>query len=282
MNKVWDFLKVKGFYIALGTGIVAFVALVAIYSYRDKTSINDNDSILDLNQAAVDSKDKGEGNEKTAKLQNDGQNDKQADKQDPELYENDVPGEVQMDEKVTQEEIGEPETLIEDADNFEEEDTKVADKPIVNQETVDVLSNEAHSDNQNQVNPEIKTALSYNGEQVLIWPLVGNIIMPFSMDKTLYFQTLDSYKCNLGMLIAGDEGADVMSVYEGTIKGVSTTKEFGTTVKVELGNGYEVTYGQLMNVQLQQEIILVLVLILVKLLRQVIIIKKKVHICILL
>ena len=52
----------------------------------------------------------------------------------------------------------------------------------------------------------------------------------------------------LRMLIEGSEGTNVLSAYEGVVTAVEDTKEFGTTVKIDMGNGYEATYGQLMNV----------------------------------
>lgn len=88
MYKVWEFLKVKGFYIALGTGIVAFVALIAIYSYKENTVSDENDSFLDLNQEAENLNDEVTKNEEIAKAEDD--------IQDEELYENDIPGEVQL------------------------------------------------------------------------------------------------------------------------------------------------------------------------------------------
>ena len=68
------------------------------------------------------------------------------------------------------------------------------------------------------------------------------------MDTTVYYATLQSYKCNPGMLIAGDEGSDVFAAYEGVVKSVEDTKQYGTVVRVDMGNGYEAMYGQLMNV----------------------------------
>ena len=68
------------------------------------------------------------------------------------------------------------------------------------------------------------------------------------MDTTVYFKTLRSYRCNPGILIAAEEGENVLAAYEGVVESVSEDKEHGTTVTVIMGNGYKAIYGQLMNV----------------------------------
>ena len=59
------------------------------------------------------------------------------------------------------------------------------------------------------------------------------------MDTTVYFKTLRSYRCNPGILIAAEEGEDVLAAYEGVVESVSEDKEHGTTVTVIMGNGYK-------------------------------------------
>ena len=44
-------------------------------------------------------------------------------------------------------------------------------------------------------------ALSYNGTDRLSWPVQGNVILDYSMDSTIYFPTLDQYKCNPALII---------------------------------------------------------------------------------
>ena len=68
------------------------------------------------------------------------------------------------------------------------------------------------------------------------------------MDTTVYFQTLDAYKCNPGILIQGEEGASVVAAAEGIVAEIKDTKEYGTVIIVDMGSGYMATYGQLMNI----------------------------------
>ena len=68
------------------------------------------------------------------------------------------------------------------------------------------------------------------------------------MDKTVYFSTLDQYKYNPALVIAGAEGDQVISAAPGIVKSIDQSAETGLTVNVDIGNGYELFYGQLKEV----------------------------------
>ena len=91
-------------------------------------------------------------------------------------------------------------------------------------------------------------AITFNESSRLLWPVNGTIIMSYSMDKTVYFQTLDQYKYNPAVVISGAEGDQVLCGTTGVIKSIDVTAETGTTVNVDIGNGYELFYGQLKEV----------------------------------
>ena len=89
---------------------------------------------------------------------------------------------------------------------------------------------------------------SFTSNSKLLWPVAGNVLLSFSMDKTVYFSTLDQYKYNPAMVISGAEGDQVIASAPGIVKSIDVTAETGTTVNVDLGNGYELFYGQLKEV----------------------------------
>lgn len=93
--------------------------------------------------------------------------------------------------------------------------------------------------------PTQPKALSFSENSVLIWPLDGNVILSYSMDHTIYFATLDQYKYNPAIVISGQVGQDVRAAAEGEILSIVTDAQTGTTVTVDLGNGYHAVYGQL-------------------------------------
>ena len=99
------------------------------------------------------------------------------------------------------------------------------------------------------VEQPVKPQFSFSEKDLILWPIEnGEVILNYSMDKTVYFPTLDQYKYNPAMIIKGAAGAQVMSVARGVVKSIDVTSQTGTTVTVDMGNGYEAIYGQLKEV----------------------------------
>lgn len=94
--------------------------------------------------------------------------------------------------------------------------------------------------------------LSFDPENGMGWPLVGDVILNYSMDSTVYFATLMQYKYNPAILIGAAEGDNVSACARGQVVTVGESAEQGRYVVMNLGNGYEVTYGQLENLQVKE------------------------------
>ena len=75
--------------------------------------------------------------------------------------------------------------------------------------------------------------------------------MNYSMNKTVYFATLEEYKYNPALIIGGAVNDQVISAGKGIVKSIDKTPQERTTVTVDMGNGYEAIYGQLQNVQVK-------------------------------
>lgn len=95
------------------------------------------------------------------------------------------------------------------------------------------------------------TEIYFSEESQLLWPVSGNIVMNYSMDQTVYFSTLDQYKYNPALMISGEVNTEVLSAAKGIVKSVEVTAQTGTTVTVDIGNGYEAIYGQLKEVPIE-------------------------------
>ena len=85
----------------------------------------------------------------------------------------------------------------------------------------------------------------------LIWPVEGDIIIGFDMEKTVYFPTLDLYKCSDAVYIQSDVGTPVYAGHACQVEEIGYDTEIGNNVTVEMGNGYVVTYGQLRDIQIE-------------------------------
>lgn len=100
-----------------------------------------------------------------------------------------------------------------------------------------------------QEEPEI---LSFSETGEIGWPVHGDVILNYSMDKSVYFATLDQYKYNPAIIIQSDVNTKVNAAASGEIVQIDTTAETGATVTVDIGDGYQLIYGQLKDIQFEE------------------------------
>lgn len=92
-------------------------------------------------------------------------------------------------------------------------------------------------------------SLQFSEQDTLVWPIVGNVLINYSMDKTTYFATLEQYKYSPAIVIAATEGENIAAAADGRVLDVLENEEIGNFVVMDLGGGYELTYGQLQDIQ---------------------------------
>lgn len=122
-------------------------------------------------------------------------------------------------------------------DNAEEDLQNTINIEGTTEETVETAAQEAAE------------TLQFSETDTLSWPLSGDVILNYSMDQSVYFATLDQYKYNPALVIAGDVNSKVTAAADGQVLSVETTAETGETVTVDIGNGYQLIYGQLKDIQ---------------------------------
>lgn len=98
----------------------------------------------------------------------------------------------------------------------------------------------------------VQPVLDFTEEDKLVWPIVGDILINYSMDKTIYFPTLEQYKYNPAIVISATVGESIAAAAEGRVVSVSYDPQLGNTVVMDLGNQYELTYGQLENITVSE------------------------------
>ncbi|MDO4273694.1 MAG: peptidoglycan DD-metalloendopeptidase family protein [Eubacteriales bacterium] len=94
--------------------------------------------------------------------------------------------------------------------------------------------------------------INFSEDTSMEWPVNGNILLDYSMDQTTYFPTLDQYKLNPAIAVQAVEGAPVMAAVNGTVFSIEENAQTGTTVTMELGNGYQAVYGQLKDLSVAE------------------------------
>ncbi len=86
----------------------------------------------------------------------------------------------------------------------------------------------------------------------LLRPVSGEVLIPFSMDGGVYFSTLDQFKYNPALMIAAEQGIAVTACADGTVTAIFENEEIGHALTVDLGDGYQITYGQLDAIQVME------------------------------
>lgn len=236
MRKFKQFFATKGFYVALTLGVVFFAVLVGAYEYRENKKKFLDGNQVDLNAPAVETDTKKTSDTNSKTNANDLKN--------------------QEDMKAGDKKIN----------NAKEKDNA---KKTKNETTENTNTNIAQEKNSDEADSAVLSngIAAYDGDSALAWPLIysevasaiegeatisGHIVKPYSMDTTIYFETLGVYKCNPGVMLSASEGENVYAVYSGEVTKIEDTKEFGTVITMDIGNGYIVKYGQLMNVTVKE------------------------------
>ena len=94
--------------------------------------------------------------------------------------------------------------------------------------------------------------INFSEDTVMEWPVNGNVLLDYSMDQTTYYPTLDQYRLSPAISVGSVEGAPVVSAVNGTVYSVEKNAQTGTTLTMELGNGYQAIYGQLEDLTVSQ------------------------------
>lgn len=95
---------------------------------------------------------------------------------------------------------------------------------------------------------EVFEELHFAEEDGLVRPTAGEILMNYCMDGTVYFATLDQYKYNPAVIFSTEEGSGVSACGDGKVLKIYDDPKIGHAVTIDLGDGYQATYGQLNNI----------------------------------
>lgn len=119
-------------------------------------------------------------------------------------------------------------------------------------ESVDTAKNPEEADTAEAISTTVQPTLDFKEEDGLVWPIVGDVLINYSMDKTIYFPTLQQYKYNPAIVIAAPQGTSISAAANGRVTSVGYDPTIGNMIVTDLGNGYELTYGQLENITVSE------------------------------
>lgn len=124
-------------------------------------------------------------------------------------------------------------------------------------ETVDVAGKEPETAPEDKepaavVNNPTAQELRFSEEDGLAWPLQGNVIKAYSADKMVYFDTLQQFRTNPAIFIAGEPGAEILASTDGVVEKVEKDDKRGQMITMDIGDGYRLVYGQLGEISVKE------------------------------
>ena len=87
--------------------------------------------------------------------------------------------------------------------------------------------------------------LNFTEDSIMEWPVRGTVLVDYNMNETVYYPTLDQYRVSPAISLQAVEDAPVYAAADGQVLSITLDACTGTTVTLELGNGYQAVYGQL-------------------------------------
>lgn len=233
-----EFLKSKSFYVLLGIGALAIIAITVV-TLNQPASVKEEKNLADLN----------EPNDVAA---NDVEPTKTPSNTTPSDTAKNEPGSTDdgKDVAAIPTEPGGNGNFLEndpvDDPNF---DKAVADKNAADKanQTADA---EKDTEKEAAVTEETESVMTldtlyFDVEKGLSWPINGDVVLKYSPDKVIYFKTLEQFRTNPALVINAKIGAEVNSAATGIITSIKKVDETGVTVTVNIGSGYSLKYGQM-------------------------------------
>lgn len=236
-----EFLKSKSFYALLCVGALA-IGVITLVGLNQSSENKEYNNLVDLNEPndsdVADGKDQiGNGSDT-----NNTNSDVTANNEGSDL--SDV-AKGDTDKPVTDGSLLE----FDDYDGPKGTDASKNDTSKEDASTEDAEA-ETNEENIPVINPD---SLSFNPENKILMPVYGNVIMNYSPDTPIQFATLAEYKCNPAIVIKADTGTEVLSAAKGIVTSIEESKVTGLTVKVSIGSGYSLVYGQLKDLTVKKD-----------------------------
>ncbi len=142
-------------------------------------------------------------------------------------------------------------------DNSNSDKTQTADgsdNPAQNMDgSIDVAdgstgdgTGEGQEDNKEVLSPQvIAESLNFQKEAGLLWPLHGDVIIPYSPEHGVFHYTLEQFRTSNSVVLSSEVGTPVFAAAKGVVVSISDNVRTGKTVKLALGNDTYLVYGQL-------------------------------------
>ena len=139
--------------------------------------------------------------------------------------------------------------------NEAKQDAGKASKSNVNEAVTEIVRSEVLAEDVplqvqevSSGSPIISDELHFSPES-MVKPVTGEPLIEYGMDHSVYFATLDQYKRNPAVIYGASQGESVNACCRGRVMSVKKDAVLGSVLVLDLGDGYQATYGQLENVE---------------------------------
>lgn len=143
-------------------------------------------------------------------------------------------------------------------------------------ETADVTTSEAQAENTQELNVTVlpeeekteeeaeqsdetsaqtvlpESILNFTEDSQMLWPVNGEVLIDYSMDATTYFPTLEQYRYHPALVLGAPVDSPVQAASNGKVIAVTEDVKTGTSLTMDMGNGYQAVYGQLKDLAVEE------------------------------
>lgn len=141
-------------------------------------------------------------------------------------------------EEITVKPVEKAKIVVENKEIVTEKEV-ITEKKVITEKEIPSVSTVSGND--------VVSRFIFTENDALTWPIEGGILLNYSMDRTIWFPTLKEYKCNSGLVISAAVDDEIHCAASGVVESIEYTKEYGTVITVDIGNGYKTVYGQVNN-----------------------------------
>lgn len=238
--------------------ILAAMAAIGITAYQIGTTPTEEKIIQELENGEADSED-------VAKLEIGAEDSGDAEKledgvesADVENLEDGVAEDEDLDEwdvedfDSVSEEAGSTDVEAEVQNGSENDELSTSKETSVESDLIDVEVPDEGWESVDVSSKTILEQLSFSESTGMQWPVHGSILLDYDMTQSVYFPTLDQYRLSSAIAVQAEEGEPVTAAASGMVYSITQDARTGTTVTMELGDGYQAIYGQLQDLTVEE------------------------------
>ena len=232
VNKLSEVIKKRA---TFGVAIfcITAIATVGVLSQGDNNKDNTPDSFVDLNE----SPEKEEKQQVAQSNTSDGEDsEQQIAENETKLQEQQVVEKEKedMDSKQSEQQVAENHLSVKEND---------VSTQIAQEEENDTI--EATEETQVSSPQLIAEQLTFDKSMGLLWPIQGEIVIPYSPNHGVFHFTLEQFSTSDAVVLSSSVGTEVKASAKGVVTAIEENDRTGTTVTLAIGNNTSLVYGQL-------------------------------------